>query len=87
VVVRYQFMDVHGSPDMTCEIFGAGFFRPSLGVQQVPPDGLVADVLIHGGFGGGRRDLCITSGKLVPPGADRLSDAADGEALPLRCSP
>ena len=39
VVVRYQFMGVHGSPDMTCEIFGAGFFIASLGVHQVPSDG------------------------------------------------
>jgi len=27
VVVRYKFMDVHGSPDMTGEEFGAGFCR------------------------------------------------------------
>jgi hypothetical protein len=33
VVVRYQFMGVHGSADMTREIFGAGFFMAPLGVH------------------------------------------------------
>jgi hypothetical protein len=39
VVVRYQIMGVDGSPDMTCEVFGASFFIASLDVHQVPPSG------------------------------------------------
>ncbi|MET3934640.1 hypothetical protein ABIE00_002686 [Arthrobacter sp. OAP107] len=55
VVVRYQFMGVHGSADMTCEIFGVSFFGASLGVHQVPPYGcwwLICLSMVGAGEGG-----------------------------------
>jgi hypothetical protein len=90
IVVRYQFMGVHGPANMTWEKFGAGFFDGIFGCSLwFPPAPLVVAVLlVHGRPGGGRRDECPTGSGFVPLDANRLPGTARRRGnVALRCSP